>query len=75
VKRRISQLRIASVKWALSVGIWATTLVTVSPAFAALGEPASSVQADKDHLQGTCAPRKPGLTPSTKSAPPRNGCA
>jgi len=27
--------------------------VTVSPAFAALGEPASSVQADQAHMQGT----------------------
>jgi hypothetical protein len=54
VKRRIPQLRVSSVKWALSVGILvATVLVTVSPAFAALGEPASSVQADQAHMQGT----------------------
>jgi hypothetical protein len=54
VKRRIPQLRISSVKWALSVGILlATTLVTVSRAFAALGDPASSVQADQAHMQGT----------------------
>jgi hypothetical protein len=54
VKRRIPQLRISSVKWVLSVGILlATMLVTVSPAFAALGEPASSVQADQAHMQGT----------------------
>ena len=54
MKRRIPQLRISSVKWALSVGILlTTTLVTISPAFAALGEPASSVQADQVHMQGT----------------------
>ncbi|MGC1645881.1 MAG: DUF2844 domain-containing protein [Candidatus Sulfotelmatobacter sp.] len=54
MKRRIPQLRISSVKWVLSVGILlATMLVTVSPAFAALGEPASSVQADQAHMQGT----------------------
>ena len=53
MKQRICQLRISSVKWALSVILLATTLFTVSPAFAALGEPASSVQADQAHLQGT----------------------
>ncbi len=55
MKRRISQLRIASVKWALSAGILVatTTLVPFSPAFAALGEPASSVQADQAHMQGS----------------------
>jgi hypothetical protein len=54
VKQRISQLRISSMKRALSVGILsATTLITVSPAFAALGEPVSSVQADQAHMQGT----------------------
>jgi hypothetical protein len=54
VKRWISQFHLPSVKWALSAGILAVTmLITASAAFAALGEPASSVQADQAHMQGT----------------------
>jgi hypothetical protein len=60
---RLPQLRISSVKGALSVGILlATLLVTVSLAFAALGGPASSVQGDQAHMQGTLrTTANPGL--------------